>query len=58
MANDPKQPHERESTPERSVDPESVEHTEHGIPPEAHEDIPKGLPNSDRHHTEITPTKP
>ena len=55
MGNTPKQPDEL--PPEGSVDPESVEHTEHGIPPEAQDAEPTGLPNSDRHHGEITPTK-
>ncbi len=56
MANQPKQPDSL--PPEGSVDPETVGHTDHGIPPEADKAEPTGLPNSDRHHGEVMPTKP
>ncbi len=56
MQNQAKQP--AELPPEGSIDPETVSHTEHGIPPSTHEDEPTGLPTSDRHHSEVTPTKP
>ena len=44
--------------PAGSIDPEAAGHTEHGIPPAVHEEEPTGLPTSDRHHNEVTPTKP
>ena len=53
--NKPQQPAEPPSLPGK--DPESVEHAHHGIPPEVHDAEPTGLPNSDRHHSEVTPTK-
>ena len=56
MENKPKQPDPIPS--HGSIDPEEVGHTEHGIPPAAHDEEPTGLPTSDRHHGEITPTKP
>ena len=56
MENEPKQPDEL--PPEGSIDSDTAEHTEHGIPPAANDAEPKGLPNSDRHHGEVTPIKP
>lgn len=38
--------------------PSEHDRAEHGIPPEVHDAEPTALPTSDRHHTEITPTKP
>ena len=34
-----------------------VGQVEHGIPPEALEEEPKGYPTSDRHHGETAPAK-
>jgi GMP synthase-like glutamine amidotransferase len=56
MENKPKQPDELPA--DGSISSESAEHVEHGIPPAVHDDEPTGLPNSDRHHGEVTPTKP
>jgi hypothetical protein len=56
MGNTPKQPDAL--PPDGSVDPGTAEPTEHGIPPAANDAEPKGLPTSDRHHGEVTPTKP
>jgi hypothetical protein len=56
MENKPKQPDELPA--DGSIGSESAEHVEHGIPPAVHDDEPTGLPNSDRHHGEVTPTKP
>ena len=56
MENKPKQPEALPS--EDSIDPEAAAHTEHGIPPAVHHEEPMGLPTSDRHHGEVTPTKP
>ncbi len=35
--------------------PEPVK--EHGVPEQTLDEEPKGMPTSDRHHTEITPAK-
>ena len=56
MENKPKQPDAL--PPEGSIDPETPEHTEHGIPPDAQGEEPTGWPTSDRHQNEVTPTKP
>ena len=55
MANVSKQP-----PPEGKVADDKagkVGHTDHGIPPDALEEEPTGLPTSDRHHGEIAPAK-
>ena len=44
--------------PPGGTSPEPGGHTEHGIPPAVHDEEPTGLPSSDRHHNEVTPTKP
>ena len=56
MANQPKQPDE--PTPMNGGDHSASPHTEHGIPPDAQSEEPTGLPTSDRHQVETTPTKP
>ena len=56
MDNKPKQPDELPQA--GSIDPEAATHAEHGIPPAVHDEEPTGLPTSDRHHNEVTPTKP
>ncbi len=56
MENTPKQPDEL--PPDGSVEPGTSDHAGHGIPPEANDAEPTGLPNSDRHNVEVTPTKP
>ena len=55
MENKPKVPDEHPPAP--APDTGKVGHTEHGVPPEAAEAEPTGLPNSDRHSTETVPTK-
>jgi hypothetical protein len=55
MENKPKQP--TEPTPQDGTSPMGGDHVEKGIPPAAHDDEPTGLPSSDRHQTEVTPTK-
>ena len=45
-------------TPQPGTGPADADHAEHGIPPDIHDAEPTGLPNSDRHHTEVAPTKP
>ncbi len=55
MQNTPNQPDVL--PPEGSVDPAAASHTEHGIPHPAKDDVPTGLPTSDRHHGEVAPAK-
>ena len=56
MENKPQQP--PAPTPAHGADPEASANAEHGIPTEVHDAEPTGLPNSDRHHGEVSATKP
>ena len=55
MDNKAKQP--EDPTPQSGGSPAGSEHAEHGIPPDATEATPTGLPDSGRHETEVTPAK-
>ncbi len=57
MTNRAKQPEALPSRDDSPVHPHG--HTEHGVPPEAGQEEPKGTPDSDRHHSETRPvTRP
>ncbi len=56
MENKPKQP---AAPPSEPGTPSNADNgAEHGIPPGIHDAEPTGLPDSGRHHSEVTPTKP
>ena len=47
----------QDPAPDDTTDKSKVGHTDHGIPDSITEEEPTGLPNSDRHHSEIAPAK-
>jgi hypothetical protein len=55
MDTKPKQPDE--PTPQDGISPMVDDQVDTGIPPGAQDAEPVGLPSSDRHQTEVTPTK-
>lgn len=54
MENEPKQPPE---TKPDGIEPDPDARKGHGVPPGATEEEPTGMPNSDRHQTEVTPAR-